>query len=378
MTTTMIVALVGGTLISLFIGYLVAYGKELFNGKEEWNGSFDRMVRGKQEDLNSADGASRKGFGPREKTSQEERSRASFSNLARIYQKLGMSGEANFFEELASGGREVLDLECKKREKEFKRKWGHSVSDHFLRERFFELCREEVFVQNKNLSLALSLRAIMELWESYAGVTLLFDDARLGSSSLLKDLERKLHLDPFSLYRGVEYWMLLKAGQSRASLIKQYHKDIGKNSFERSQKLMAWSEARRQQVLFSIIFPARHKVRTFPEVLKEAESAILELERELGAKTRQENGEQYREHKREQKSQQRPKRELSDFELLGLAGPTHDFAQIKKAFRKMAMRYHPDRVETLTEEEARDAHEQYVVIQKAFERLEKRYGKKAA
>lgn len=390
----MLIALVGGTLISIAIGYLIAYGKEFFEKSsqsgdfESWSKGFDRMVGAQKADFRDS-GAERSGFSTGQSRAQStDRHGSYFEQLAQTYENLNMSAEAQYFERLKSEGRDFFDQECKKRSSEFKRKWGHSVSDHYLRERFIELCRDKAFIQNKNLKLALPLKGLFDLWESYAGAYLLLDDARLGSSTLSKDLEKKLALDPFSIYRGIEYWFLTKAGQSKASLVQEYWRDVGRGHFQRSQKVANWSESRRIQIILSLVFPARHKVRTFPEVLKECEGAISDLESELRSRGRQDNqeGQSSSSHKKQkskkQTSSEHPKAKKSstppsDFSILGIE-VTSDWEEIKKAYRKMAMKYHPDRVDSHNEQEAREAHDFYVEIQKAYERLEKRYGKKAA
>jgi DnaJ like chaperone protein len=47
---------------------------------------------------------------------------------------------------------------------------------------------------------------------------------------------------------------------------------------------------------------------------------------------------------------------------------------IKKAFRKMAMKYHPDKVKDLGEQHMKNAQEKFIAVQEAYEQLKKERG----
>jgi DnaJ like chaperone protein len=61
------------------------------------------------------------------------------------------------------------------------------------------------------------------------------------------------------------------------------------------------------------------------------------------------------------------------FAILGLA-PGVDFAEIKAAYRKLSMQYHPDKVEHLGEEFKKVAEEKMKEINNAYAFLKKKYG----
>lgn len=48
--------------------------------------------------------------------------------------------------------------------------------------------------------------------------------------------------------------------------------------------------------------------------------------------------------------------------------------EIKKAYRKMAMKYHPDKVRELGEEHQKAAHDKFIEVQKAYDTLKKEKG----
>lgn len=63
----------------------------------------------------------------------------------------------------------------------------------------------------------------------------------------------------------------------------------------------------------------------------------------------------------------------SDFQILDVA-PSASEDDIKKAYRKMAMRFHPDRVNGLTEGEKKAAQEKFVRVNKAYENIKRKKG----
>ena len=63
----------------------------------------------------------------------------------------------------------------------------------------------------------------------------------------------------------------------------------------------------------------------------------------------------------------------SDYKILGVdASATDD--QIKKAYRKMAIAHHPDKVASMGEEYQKGAQEKFMKIQEAYENIKKKRG----
>jgi DnaJ like chaperone protein len=65
----------------------------------------------------------------------------------------------------------------------------------------------------------------------------------------------------------------------------------------------------------------------------------------------------------------------SDFKVLGLEATATD-EEIKKAYRQMAIRYHPDKVAQMGEEYQKGAKEKFQKIQEAYENIKKTRGLK--
>ncbi len=61
----------------------------------------------------------------------------------------------------------------------------------------------------------------------------------------------------------------------------------------------------------------------------------------------------------------------SDFKILEIESSATD-EEIKKAYRKMAMKYHPDKVRGLGEQHEKAAAEKFVKVQEAYERIKKK------
>ena len=63
----------------------------------------------------------------------------------------------------------------------------------------------------------------------------------------------------------------------------------------------------------------------------------------------------------------------SDFKILDVK-PDAGEDDVKKAYRKMAMRFHPDRLQGLSENEKKAAEEKFIAVQKAYESIKKKKG----
>ena len=63
----------------------------------------------------------------------------------------------------------------------------------------------------------------------------------------------------------------------------------------------------------------------------------------------------------------------SDYKVLGIEATASD-EEIKKAYRQMAIRYHPDKVASLGEEYQHGAKEKFQKIQEAYENIKKSRG----
>ena len=61
------------------------------------------------------------------------------------------------------------------------------------------------------------------------------------------------------------------------------------------------------------------------------------------------------------------------YKVLGIE-PTATDEEVKKAYRRMAMRYHPDKVENMGEEMRKNATEQFRVINEAYETIKRERG----
>lgn len=78
------------------------------------------------------------------------------------------------------------------------------------------------------------------------------------------------------------------------------------------------------------------------------------------------------EHRRKARATRRPSVNLKKqaLQILGLNPNVTDFDEVKKAYRNMAKKHHPDRFHNDSEQEKEKAHERFTEINKAYEYLE--------
>ena len=65
----------------------------------------------------------------------------------------------------------------------------------------------------------------------------------------------------------------------------------------------------------------------------------------------------------------------SDYKVLGVESTSTD-EEVKKAYRKMAIKFHPDKVAQMGEEYQKGAKEKFQKIQDSYEAVKKRRGMK--
>jgi DnaJ like chaperone protein len=63
----------------------------------------------------------------------------------------------------------------------------------------------------------------------------------------------------------------------------------------------------------------------------------------------------------------------SDYKILDISSSASE-EEVKKAYRKLAMRFHPDRLQDLSANEKKQAEEKFHRVQSAYESIKKRKG----
>ena len=63
----------------------------------------------------------------------------------------------------------------------------------------------------------------------------------------------------------------------------------------------------------------------------------------------------------------------SDYKILGVSASASN-EEVKKAYRKMAIAHHPDKVASMGEEYQKGAKEKFLKIQEAYENIKKNRG----
>ena len=63
----------------------------------------------------------------------------------------------------------------------------------------------------------------------------------------------------------------------------------------------------------------------------------------------------------------------SDFKILDVSNSATE-EEVKKAYRKLALRFHPDRLQGLSDNEKKSAEEKFIRVQKAYENIKRKKG----
>lgn len=379
-------ALVGGTVLSFMFGYLVAYWRDIGRGPSKqlddknWLKFFEALTRLKREafTFSKRSGQQRRQHSSTQRTQQQQRrSRAPSSweqhpELARLLLKFDdfYPELYRYFEGLQKRGDELMLLEAKELEKTLKTR----VSASMMADRLHELLELKAFdnlgVQN------LGGEAARQLWMCFSVGHIYLDDARLGSPTLSQYLIEQLNLDQASVYRGIEAQCLLARGASKKALFKKYWQEQQKSGFERSEYLHSLTPFERAQLCFKWTrtkTSAEEIHRQLRGTLEEMEKAFEKFYREHNTKQKKqkEQKSKRRQNKPEQTQAQTHSLQWA-YDLLEMQA-TDEFSLIKKQFKRMAMKYHPDRLarEGLSEIECRRHHEHFVEVQRAYKALEK-------
>lgn len=398
-------ALVGGTVISLIFGYLVAYWRDIGRDSPKnmdehtWFRFFEAMTSlkkeafkftSKKESRESQRRSSSTSGAPGAQSKRRSRAPSSWQKHPEIQRLLLKFDDFypelyRYFQNFKDRGDELAALEARELEKIL----GERVSATMMADRMHELLELKAFdslgVQDAGA------KRIRELWLCYSAAQMYLDDARLGSATVSKKLSQELNLEASSVFRGIEVQCLLSKGASKKALFKKYWQEQQKQSFERSLYLQNLTAFERSQLCYKWVQTKAHVQevkRQLSQTLQEMEKAFQAFYREYNSGQKQQQTHkkkgQKQEHHRQQKREAPPQQKSSDslqwaYDLLEM-GVTTEFSLIKKQFKKMAMKYHPDRLarEGLGELECRRHHEHFVEVQKAYQTLEKRYGSKAA
>jgi DnaJ-domain-containing protein 1 len=386
-------ALIGGTVLSLIFGYLIAYwrdiGRDSLKSSDDssWSILFDTLTRLKTERFKHSERQRAQKSDARNshtKSQHKRRSRApsSWEKHSEIERLLLRFEDFHprlysYFLKIKDSGEELMKLEASELEKRL----GIRVSASMMADRIHELLELKAF---ESLSLQDSgPEAVHELWLSHTVAQIYLDDARLGSTTLSQSLCKELSLDSATVFRGIEAQFMLVKGASKKVLFRKYWKEHQKSSFERSSYLQNLTPTQRAELAYKW---ARTKMN-FAGMIQQLRETLLEIERFFEGFYRDQNSGKNNQNKQKNKKtkQQRTTQETQKdplqwaYELLEMT-PSQEFITIKKQFKKMAMKYHPDRLvqEGLSELECKRHHEHFVEIQKAYKALEKHYDPKAA
>ena len=208
---------------------------------------------------------------------------------------------------------------------------------------------EKIFIINQQQREVMSYSEVKNLIVARTLLHAFIQDARLQSSTVCKTIERSRNKSPELVYLAIGLLVLLKSGASQKGLYEQAIRSP-RAIFEKFRQL------RPHQINNAVL-----------AILRSGPGKIIAAERVNQIIYNQIH--QFEQFKREfiqQKSreQEKKRRFVSEplqkyYDILGCY-PSDSTATIKKCYRKLALKKHPDRVE------GAQGHEEFIKIQQAY------------
>lgn len=390
MIMNMMVACILGTIVSLIVAYLYVYHRDWMErvfgrGKRaKWGDTFSKLVDEKRQGFgagkDSGEDSPRQGM----KTG-EGRAGGVKPQLLHILDTLDGSSPAlieqwrKYAGEIYQGGPKELSPLAKL----WERSNFHSLSVSFFKRLAVELLDQQAIFVNladKNLR---DIQSFNRLVVAVATLLLLMEDAEKGSRTITKALIKNQAHEK-RVFLAIEYWIFLKTGAAKNALLKQLLKEnhpigqrIGSLSFSKRVRLCVTAISSD----YSQIPEPKSLLASFVRIIDEFtldESKFRQSEREQAEKKSKSQNKQKAKASSASSADTKMQRHLS---VLGLSSGA-DFKDVRKAYKKLAMQKHPDRLMSSAPSEAqlKHAHEEFLKIQEAYHYLEKNMGggKKAA
>ena len=224
------------------------------------------------------------------------------------------------------------------------------------------LLTEKVFILSQEQREVMGHSEVKNLIAARTILDAFIQDARLESSTVCKAIEKGKNKSPHEVYLAIHLLLLLKSGAAKRGLyqmaverpeaIRTKFKQL--SSTQVNNAILSLLRTHKGQYILAdqvsqIIYRQLHEFDQFKEDF-------------IGQKSRQQ------EQKRKRHGQQSftswgPLGEY--YEILGCR-QSDSTAMIKRRYRKLALKNHPDRVQALAPESADGAHEEFVKIQQAY------------
>lgn len=286
------------------------------------------------------------------------------------------------------------------------------LASRYLVEKARILLNSDLFMISEEQEKFMNVSEIQQIIAAYTYMSLLIEDAVKGSATVSKVVERVRNVNQKQIFKTVEYMVLLKSGAGSKILMDEI---ISKQNFEVT-KLKKMNETQKHNAIMSIIRSGFKEYKKPQDITSEILDTLKKMnrlrnehlnshfkedqrreerekkEREERRKREQErfrrqkahaNAEkERRERSRKEQGQRKQKIyaggvELTDaYQTLGL-DPNCSIRKIKKNYKHLAMKKHPDRLSDATASQKQKAHDEFIEIKNAYDKLLKHH-KKAA
>lgn len=386
MLFNMMVASALGTLISLCVAYLYVYRREwmdrLFPGSRssDWGRVFSRLVgESKQKMGTPSDGGKRTGASVGASRSSKQRPQwlVELENLAQQgdspnSDKL-ISQWERYAQDIYVGGAKEL----KPIFKEWERTKASALSGSFFKRLMIELLEQKAGYRNASAFKLREINDFNRLVVAVASLLLLIEDAEKGSRSLTRSLIKN-QASERRVFLAIEYWLFLKTGAAKNALLAQ----LLKPNHRVGQRISSLSYQKRVRLCLMTLTTdwgqlpdQKSLLASFVKVIDEIASEEVKQESMKREQSRQQKSK--KENKQKQKTPRPSTLTKKEEYLLRLGlSATSDFRSVRKAYKKLAMEKHPDRLmaSSPSEMELKRAHVEFLQIQEAYHYLEKNMG----
>ncbi|MCY4644885.1 MAG: J domain-containing protein [Bacteriovoracales bacterium] len=229
-----------------------------------------------------------------------------------------------------------------------------------------KLClKENLFVFSKENREVMSYLEAKNLIMARTILDAFVQDALLESSTVCKRIERSKNKSASLVYLSIQLLILLKSGAGRKGL---YESAVQKPKivYDQFQKL---SSRRREKAILSSLRAGGRRYLSPGEVFKMIEAQIEDFEQFKKEFISQKSQEQEQKRRQSKKAKSPRSHGLDEYyEILGCR-EFDSTGIIKKSYRKLALKNHPDRIINLNEESKSKAHEEFIKIQEAYDEI---------
>jgi hypothetical protein len=390
------IAIFLGTLVSVIIGHLVVHRERYFKflssgeSKGDWDKSFSDFIRSKIYDFGGHSVS--KPMGPR-RTSRSKPAAGKAKDVLGFFRSRreqlaksgkGSSSEAQKLDEVLG----VLENYTKRNISYFKNQArslntltkGH-IGAQALMGATADLVALKTFEVGESEKFAIDKKSVWNCIESLSFVRACIKDLSDPKRPLCKLLAQKKYVDEILMAKAIEASVLLKLGGSEKAILMK----VANKKYKVGRSLKVVMPGKIDRAVLAFIRSGGYQYFSPKDILNLLLSTAKKIElksegqrqKEQSKKKTHSRGSSQR--KSAGKASGRVDQYNSHCSVLGVQ-TDQEFSQIKKAYRKLVMLKHPDRLAAkgLSKQQMAQAHDEFLEIQNSYEYLESAHRKKKA